>query len=310
LPSILPPPAPFQVRRGMSCLDVPFLSFVCVRFPVWSLVGFRQVDSPWAEKRPLQQAPRGGFREGRCPAAQAMGELREKAAHRPSACIWGDLGAQLRPLFCTTLVSGSRLCAVRRSLQQASRGGFREGGLPGAHAMEVTTEESGHRPSACIWGDLGAQLRPLFCTTLVSGGRLWAVKRSLQRAPRGGFREGGRPGAHAMEVATEEAGHRPSACRWGDLRAQLRPLFCTTLVFGSRLCAVKRSLQQAPRGRLLTQQHGCVWGCRTAIDFCSLLVDFTRPFSGVRRGFAVRNTASQPALALPQVGPRVACACA
>ena len=56
--------------------------------------------------------------------------------------------------------------------------------------MGATTEEAGRRPSACIRVDLGAQLRPLFCTSLASGGRLWVVKRPLQRAPRGVLERG------------------------------------------------------------------------------------------------------------------------
>ena len=48
--------------------------------------------------------------------------------------------------------------------------------------MGVTTEEAGHRPSACIRVDLGAQLRALFRTSLVSRGCLRSVKRSLQQA--------------------------------------------------------------------------------------------------------------------------------
>ena len=66
--------------------------------------------------------------------------------------------------------------------------------------MGVTTVEAGHRPSACIRVDLGAQLRPLYCTSLASWDRPWAEKRPLQQAPRGGFGEGREPGAYGMGV--------------------------------------------------------------------------------------------------------------
>ena len=61
----------------------------------------------------------------------------------------------------------------------------RRGQLPGAHAMEVSPEEAAHRPSAYIRVGLGAQLRPLFCTSLASGGPLRAVKRPLHAVASG-----------------------------------------------------------------------------------------------------------------------------
>ena len=76
-------------------------------------------DRPWVGKRPWQQAPRGGFGEGRRPGARGMGAVPEEAGHRPSPCIRVDLGPPLRPLSRTCLVSGDRPWVGNRPWQQA-----------------------------------------------------------------------------------------------------------------------------------------------------------------------------------------------
>ncbi len=56
--------------------------------------------------------------------------------------------------------------------------------------MEVTTDEAGHCTSACIRADLGAQLRPLFCTSLAFGNHLSAGKSPYSRRLEGVLERG------------------------------------------------------------------------------------------------------------------------
>ena len=56
--------------------------------------------------------------------------------------------------------------------------------------MELTTDEAGHCSSACIRADLGAQLGPLFCTSLASGDHLSAGNSPYSRRLEGFLERG------------------------------------------------------------------------------------------------------------------------